>query len=392
MSFRFAARMNHLRRSFVREILKVTDRPDVISFAGGLPNAEMIPVEAIAAASEKVLRRDGQEALQYRTTEGYPPLREWIAGQYAARGVRVSVEEILITTGSQQGLDLLGKVLIDEGDEVVVEDPTYLAAIQSFGLYGSRFLPVRTDEDGAELGVLTDALGASPKLVYCMPDFQNPTGISYSAERRRRVGEMVRDSSAVLVEDDPYGQLRFRGEAQRSLAVHNPGRTVMLGSFSKTIAPGLRLGWVCAPAELMEKLVMVKQAADLHTEHLAQRVTYQFLADNDFERHLEMIRRTYKAHCDAMLEAIARYVPAGVQTTQPDGGMFLWMTLPGGVSAMDLFPLAVERGVAFVPGGPFHAGGGGENTLRLNFTNAEPKRIEAGIERLGAAIAELLGR
>jgi len=390
MPFRFAARMNNARRSFVREILKVTDRPDVISFAGGLPNPQMIPVEAIAAASEKVLRREGREALQYRTTEGYPPLREWIAAQYVARGVHVTSEQVLITTGSQQGLDLLGKVLIDEGDGVVVEDPTYLAAIQSFGLYGARFLPVPADGDGPDLAKLADALSASPKLLYCMPEFQNPTGISYSGDRRRRVGEMVRDSSAVLVEDDPYGQLRFRGEPRASLAVHNPGRTVVLGSFSKTIAPGLRLGWVCGPAEVMEKLVMAKQAADLHTDHLAQRLAYQFLADNDFERHLQMIRGTYKAHCDAMLEAIGRHVPAGVHTTRPDGGMFLWMTLPAGISAMDLFPLAVERGVAFVPGGPFHASGGGENTLRLNFTNAEPERIATGIERLGVAIAELM--
>jgi 2-aminoadipate transaminase len=385
----FASRMKNVRRSYVREILKVTARPDVISFAGGLPNPRVMPLEAIARAMREILESErGRDALQYCTTEGHPPLREWIAQRYAASGVKVSADQILITTGSQQGLDLLGKVLLDRGDRVLVEQPTYIAAIQAFGMYEAAFESVPIDDNGIDLDALSRAIQKSPapKIVYCMPNFQNPSGVSYSLERRQGVAQALANVKTVLIDDDPYGAIRFRGESLPSLGHFLPDRTVLLGTFSKTVSPGLRVGWICAPAALLEKLIIAKQAADLHTNNLAQRVIHQFLATNDFERHLDNVRSAYRAQCDAMLSAIKKYLPPDVRTTHPEGGMFLWLTLPVGSSASDLFSRAVEKGVAFVPGPAFYANGGGENTMRLNFSNADEAKIEEGIKRLAGAM------
>jgi 2-aminoadipate transaminase len=388
MQIETARRVKNVRRSFVREILKATASPEVISFAGGLPNPKFIPVAKIAETAQKVLERDGAAALQYFTTEGYPPLREWIARQYAAVGLAVSPEQILITTGSQQGLDVLGKVLIDQDDRVVVEDPTYIAALQAFGMYEPQFCPVPMDSDGIDVEGLLESLKlGGVKLVYSMPNFQNPSGISYSEARRLEVAELVRDqSNVVLVEDDPYGQLRFRGPTLAPMATHLPERTVLLGSFSKIIAPGLRLGWLCAPMELMDKLVIAKQSVDLHSENLGQRVIHLLVTADDFESHLQTIRQAYRKQCDAMIRAIEQYLPPETCCTRPDGGMFLWVTLPREISTTKLFHPAIKEGVAFVPGAAFHASGKGDNTMRLNFSNCDVDRIETGVRRLSQVI------
>src|SRR5436190_7373210 len=329
MSIRTAARFNHVRRSFVREILKMTERPDMISFAGGLPNPQLIPVDAIAEATRRVLTESGREALQYATSEGYAPLRQWIAERYRAVGIDVNADCIMIVNGSQQGLDLLGKLLLDRGDHVIVEEPTYVAAIQAFGLYEPTFHSIRTDDDGIDTARLEQTLAAhDAKLIYCMPNFQNPSGISYSEARRVQVGQIARNSSALLIEDDPYGQLRFRGPTPSMLAHHLREQTILMGSFSKTISPGMRMGWLAVPAELMEKLVIAKQAADLHSNYLSQRIIHRFLIDNDFEAHLARLRASYAKQCDAMLGAINSHFPPEVKFTRPEGGMFLWITLP----------------------------------------------------------------
>jgi 2-aminoadipate transaminase len=389
MSIQTAKRTLNVRRSFVREILKAAAKPEVISFAGGLPNPRFIPVTEISEAIQQILKTQGAAALQYCASEGHPLLRQWIAEQYNIAGLAVSAEQILITTGSQQGLDLLGKVLIDPGDRVVVEDPTYIAALQAFGMYEPIFAPIAVDSNGIDVQQLRQEIQSGAKLVYCMPNFQNPTGISYSASRRAEVGEVLRDTSVILIEDDPYARLRFRGVDLPPMACHRPDHTVLLGSFSKIIAPGMRLGWLCAPMELMDKLIIAKQAVDLHSENLGQWVMHRLVTDGNFDRHLQAIREAYGHQCQKMIEAIQQYLPPEIRYTRPDGGMFIWLTLPAGISSLDLFQLAIEQGVAFVPGPAFHASGDGENTMRLNFSNSDPKRIEDGIRRLAFALSKL---
>jgi 2-aminoadipate transaminase len=388
----FAERMQNVRRSFVREILKAASQPEVISFAGGLPNPRFIPVNPVAAAVQDILREQGPSALQYCASEGHPALRQWIAEQYRTDGLRVDAENILILSGSQQGFDLVGKALLDPGDKIILEDPTYIAAIQSFAMFQPEFHAAPLDYDGVDIGTLRgllakEAVGA--KIFYCMPNFQNPTGISYSADRRNRVASLLRGKPIVVLEDDPYGQLRFEGTRLPPIAAELPAQTALLGSFSKIIAPGLRLGWICAPKELIEKLLIAKQAADLHSENLGQWVIHRLVTSGEFESHLDAIRAAYRRQCHAMIDAIGRLLPSDVQFTHPEGGMFLWLTLPGDISAQALFDLAIENGVAFVPGHAFFAQGGGENTLRLNFSNCEEERIVEGITRLARAIEKI---
>ena len=388
MAIQTAKRMQHVRRSYVREILKAAAKPEVISFAGGLPNPKFIPVQAIAEAIEITLKEQGAGALQYYSSEGHPPLRQWIAEQYAAEGLAVNPQQILITTGSQQGLDLIGKVLIDPGEKVVVEDPTYIAALQAFGLYEPAIRPVPMDSDGIDPKQLRSEIAAGARLVYCMPNFQNPTGISYSAARRAEVVEFIRGSGAVLIEDDPYGRLRFNGQSLPPMAHELPNQIILLGSFSKIIAPGMRLGWICAPMELMDKFIIAKQAVDLHSENLGQWVIHRLVTSGNFENHLRAIREAYGRQCRAMIDAIERYLPPDAQCTRPEGGMFLWLTLPKSVPAVQLFERAIKLGVAFVPGVAFFAGGGGENMMRLNFSNCDEVRITEGIRRLASAMAQ----
>jgi 2-aminoadipate transaminase len=387
----FADRMLQVHRSFIREILKVTENPKTISFAGGLPNPRFFPVKEVAEAAQKVFCESGEAALQYSTTEGYPPLRELIAERYAKKGLRVDAEEILITTGSQQGLDLLGKAFLNRGDRVIVEDPTYLAAIQSFGMFEPQFRSVPLQEDGVDPNALRAALSESQaKLFYAIPNFQNPTGVSYSEERRREVAEVMRGHATVFVEDDPYGELRFMGEEASSMRRYLGGKAVLLGSFSKVISPGLRLGWACGRSNIMEKLVIAKQASDLHTSFLSQRIAYQYLVDNDVSQHMELIRSEYRKQRDLMVKMIEESFPASVECTRPEGGMFLWVTLPENMSSLELFDRAIKNDVAFVPGQAFYANGGGYNTMRLNFSNSDEERIVEGIGRLARSIEEMM--
>ncbi|MDD2755703.1 MAG: PLP-dependent aminotransferase family protein [Methanothrix sp.] len=385
----FADRMSCVHRSFVREILKVTEDPEIISFAGGLPNPKYFPVQEVAAAAEKVLSECGEASLQYSTTEGYLPLREMIAQRYARRGVKVSASEILITNGSQQALDLLGKVFLNKGDGVILERPTYLAAIQSFGFFEPKFHSITLQEDGVDPQALKRVLSkGDSKLFYSVPNFQNPTGITYSRDKLRAVAQELSEGSTVFIEDNPYGDLRFMGEDRPSMRNYLGENAVLLGSFSKIVAPGVRLGWVCACEEIMEKLIVAKQASDLHSNYLCQRILHQYLKDNDIERHIAKIRRAYKDQRDFMVQTMQETFPENVSFTRPEGGMFLWATLPESMSSLDLFNRAIEEKVAFVPGQAFYADGGGSNTMRLNFSNSNNDRIFEGVTRLAKAIKE----
>ncbi|MBC2581692.1 PLP-dependent aminotransferase family protein [Clostridium sp. DJ247] len=392
MSIVFAERMNKVQKSFIREILKVTENPEVISFAGGLPNPLSFPVKEIQEASQKVLNEDGNAVLQYSTTEGYLPLRQYLAERYFKRfGLRVEPNEILITNGSQQALDLIGKVLLNKDDNILIERPGYLGAIQAFSIFEPVFHSVPLNDDGIDIDLLESALDAhNPKLFYTVPNFQNPSGITYSEKNREIIANTLKRYNTVLIEDDPYGELRFMGQDLPPIRTYLEDNSIMLGSFSKIIAPGIRLGWICAKGEIMEKLIVAKQAADLHSNYYSQRVVHQFLMDNDLEDHIKKIRQLYKGQRDCMVSMIERYFPEEVKSTKPEGGMFLWITLPEGVSSLDLFNFAAKEKVAFVPGDPFYVNEKGINTLRLNFTNSNEEMIEEGIKRLTKATREIM--
>jgi 2-aminoadipate transaminase len=388
MTSRYAARMGKTPRSFIREILKVTESPEVISFAGGLPNPALIKVEEIAAAARSVFESGGAAALQYATTEGYLPLREFIAERYRQRlGLDVDPDEILITGGSQQALDLIGKVFLDAGDAVAIERPGYLGAIQAFSLYEPRFCPVPLEEDGPDLAVLERVLEEREvKLFYGVPNSQNPSGTTWSREKREDVASLLEGTDTVFVEDDAYGELRFSGRPMPPVKKYLPDSTVMTGSFSKIAAPGLRIGWICAKPEVLKRLVVAKQASDLHSGTLDQRILARYLRDTDLDLHVREICRVYNRHCTLMAALIDDLFPDGVVRTDPDGGMFLWVTLPPGLSSMALFERALACGVAILPGLPFYVDGGGEDTVRLNFSNADEERIREGMHRLVRAL------
>lgn len=392
MSYLYAKRMTTTPKSFIREILKVTENPEVISFAGGLPNPRFFPVEEIAKAASDVLAGADVSALQYSTTEGYQPLREYIAQRYCQKKeLKVSPDEILITNGSQQGLDLVGKIFIDKDDAVVIERPAYLGAVQAFAVYEPKFCPVPLLEDGVDIDRLKNLLDDHRiKLFHTVINFQNPSGISYSQHKREELADVFEPHDAVIIEDDPYGELRFSGAAPRSMRSWLDGKAILLGSFSKTIAPGLRLGWICAKREIMDKLVVAKQASDLHSNSLCQRIVHQYLMSNDVDKHIETIIAAYKKQRDVMVAAIEENFPAEVRFTRPEGGMFLWVTLPERLSVLELFDHAVREKVAFVPGTPFFVDGGGRSNMRLNFSNANEDRIREGIQRLGRLMKILL--
>ncbi|MEJ2703076.1 MAG: PLP-dependent aminotransferase family protein [Sedimentisphaerales bacterium] len=392
MELLYAPRMSTIPKSFIREILKVTENPDVISFAGGLPNPRFFPVKEIAKAASDVLAEAGASALQYSTTEGYRPLRECIAQRYREKkGLTVSADEILITNGSQQGLDLLGKVFIGRGDAVAIERPAYLGAIQAFSVYEPQFHAVPLLEDGVDTDRLRDLLDTRClKLFHTVINFQNPSGISYSQRKREQLAELFGRYDVIFVEDDPYGELRFMGAAAPSMWGRLGGKVVLLGSFSKTIAPGLRLGWICARRDIMDRLVVAKQASDLHSNSLCQRIVHEYLLSNDVDRHIATIIGAYRQQRNTMVAAIEEHFPPEVSITQPEGGMFLWVTLPERLSALELFDHAVKENVAFVPGTPFFVDGGGARNMRLNFSNADDDKIEEGIQRLGRIMKNLL--
>lgn len=388
----FADRMNRVHKSFIREILKVTEDSNIISFAGGLPNPKSFPIEEVKKSVSTVLSENGEECLQYSTTEGYRPLREYIAKRYLKQGLKVDADEILITNGSQQGIDLIGKVFLNKGDKVLVESPTYLAAIQSFGMYEPQFRSVPLLEDGVDTDALEEILNTEKiKLFYSVTNFQNPTGITYSKQKRQEVAEILKNHNTVFVEDNPYGEIRFLGEDIPPVKAYLED-SILFGSFSKTVSPGMRLGWIVANEEVMEKIIIAKQASDLHSNYFTQRVVYQYLIDHEVDEHIEKIKEMYRNQRNLMVSMIGEHFPKGVKYTEPEGGMFLWVTLPEDLSSMDLFELAIKENVAFVPGQAFYADGSGENTLRLNFSNSDEERIEEGIKRLGKAINELMNK
>lgn len=392
MSIEFADRMNKVQKSFIREILKVTENPEVISFAGGLPNPESFPIREVEQASHKVLADNGPSVLQYSTTEGYQPLREYIAERYFKRfGLKVEADEILITNGSQQALDLIGKVLLNKNDHIMIERPGYLGAIQAFSLFEPVFNSVSLNEDGIDIDQLETTLKTTKaKLFYTVPNFHNPSGITYSEQNRKKIANLLQKYNTVLIEDDPYSELRFIGQDLLPIKAYLGDQSIMLGSFSKIVAPAMRLGWICAKGEIMEKLIVAKQAADLHTNYYSQRIVHQYLIDNELENHIEKIRNMYKVKRDCMVSMIEKYFPKEVKSTRPEGGMFLWVTLPEGISSLDLFDLAAKENVAFVPGDPFYIGQGNTNTLRLNYTNSSEEMIETGIARLAKVIKDAM--
>ncbi|WP_048191110.1 PLP-dependent aminotransferase family protein [Methanobacterium sp. SMA-27] len=385
----FADRMSKVPRSFVREILKVTENPDIISFAGGLPNPLSFPHNELAEASAFVLSNSSNKALQYSSTEGYKPLREYIANRYQLSGLDVSSDNILITNGSQQGLDLIGKIFLNRGDAVLIERPTYLAAIQAFGLYEPKFVSVPLLNDGVDLNILKNMVETfNPKIFYSVPNFQNPTGITYSLEKRKEIGKIFNKNRTIFVEDNPYGEIRFMGDDLPPVKKYLK-RSILLGSFSKIVSPGMRLGWIVADNEIMNNLVTAKQASDLHSNFLSQMIVHRYLTDNDVEKHLNNIRKMYKIQRDCMITMIKKYFPSDVKYTRPEGGMFLWVTLHDGMSSMELFEIALDENVAFVPGEAFYSDDPELNTLRLNFSNSDVKKIEEGIKRLGNSIKML---
>ncbi len=391
---RYARRVGRIQGSAIRELLKVTELPGAISLAGGLPAAEIFPVEKIAAVTQRILEEHGQQALQYGMTEGYTPLRELLAQRLEQDGLNVSADNILITSGSQQGLDLLGKIMIDAGDYLLVESPTYLGALQACNAYEPEYVAVRSDEEGIVTDELEPALQKNPKFIYALPNFQNPTGVTFTLERRRKLVEMASRYEVPIIEDDPYSQLRFEGEALPSLlTLENErqqergtpyqGNVIQLNTFSKVLTPGLRLGWVVAPTHVIRKLVLAKQGTDLHTATFNQMIAYELAHEGFLEEHLPLIRQTYRERRDAMLAALEEFFPDNVHWTRPQGGMFLWLTLPEGIDTAQLLGEALEYRIAFVPGASFHPCGGGANTIRLSFSNATPELIEEAIRRLG---------
>jgi 2-aminoadipate transaminase len=387
----FADRITDVPRSFIREILKVALDHSYISFAGGLPNRELFPVVELKAAAAKVFDVFGNDVLQYSPSEGFEKLRELIARRYRDKmGLDIPVEDILITTGSQQGLDLLGKSLLNEGDALVIEEPGYLGAIQAFALYKPRFHPVPVGDDGMDVKKLKQAMSFRPKLMYTVPNFQNPSGISYAAANRQAVAGVLEGTGTLLIEDDPYHDLRYSGADKPSFKSLLPRHTILLGSFSKTMVPGFRLGWLVAPGAIMEKLIIAKQASDLNSSNYLQCITYQYWTDNDIDAHIRLIRERYGSQLKAMLDAIDAYFPEEVYHTRPEGGMFLWAALPENASSRKLLDIAIKDKVIFVPGDPFYINRYETNTMRLNFSCMDKETIRVGMKRLGNAIRRLL--
>jgi 2-aminoadipate transaminase len=394
MQWQMAQRAEKMNPSVIREILKVTEKPGIISFAGGLPSPQTFPIDAMREASERVLRDDGKAALQYAASEGYAPLREWVAQDLLKQGMNVSPDQVLITTGSQQGLDLIAKILIDAGSRILVETPTYLGALQAFTPMEPVAVGVNSDDHGVDAADLRAKVGTGAdkaRFVYLLPNFQNPTGRTMTEERRAAVAQVAMDTGLPIIEDNPYGDLWFDAPPAPSLSSRHPEGSVYLGSFSKILAPGLRLGYLVAPTALYPKLLQAKQAADLHTPSFNQRVVAEVLTDGFIERHVPTIRALYKQQCEAMLAALDREMAGlGLSWNRPVGGMFLWVQLPKGLKAIPLLAKAVEKGVAFVPGSAFYAEGADESTLRLSFVTATVDQINTGMKALAAAIQESL--
>ena len=400
-SERFAQRTQGMRRSEIRELLKLTEQPGVISFGGGLPAPEVFPIKEFEEACLRVLREQGAEALQYSATEGYRPLRDMIARHSCRYGVTVTADNILITSGSQQALDLVGKIFINQGDHILVERPTYLAAIQAWNTYQAQYTAVGIDDDGMRPDELEAALRGAPKFIYALPNFQNPTGVTLSLERRRTLVSLADHYGCPIIEDDPYGQLRYEGEHLPSIVAVDSeyrsgdgkpysGNVMYMSTFSKTLAPGLRLGWIIGPVSVIERLIQAKQGTDLHTSTFNQVVAYEVARHGFLDEHVRLIRRVYRERRDAMLAAMATHFPEGVTWTHPEGGLFLWVRFPEGVDAVDLLRESLKEKVAFLAGAPFFVDHAEVNTARFNFSNANPERIREGIRRIGVVLKRML--
>ncbi len=398
---RYAQRTKSVKSSIIRELLKLTQRPEVISFAGGLPAPEVFPVARFQEACHRVLHTQASTALQYGPTEGYRPLRELIVAHMARYGILATVDNVMITSGSQQALDLIAKLLINRGDRILVESPSYLGALQAFDLMGAEYVTVPIDDDGLQTCEMEQALRSGPKFMYILPNFQNPGGVTLSRSRRDELVALSDKYGIPIVEDDPYGQLRYEGEHITPLVVldrtnlprdgsYKLGNVIYLSTFSKVLAPGLRLGWIVAPGEVIAKLVQLKQSADLHTSSFAQMVAYEVARDGFIDEHVKLIRSVYKERRDAMLAALDDYFPPEVSWTRPHGGLFLWVTMPPGIDSSRLLDSALRQDVAFVPGEPFFPNGDAGSHMRLNFSNAKPEQIREGIRRLSIAVAHEL--
>lgn len=383
-----------MKASDIREMLKLTQKPEVISFAGGLPAPELFPVEEMKLVLAKVMDEYGTVALQYGPTEGFEPLREKILDRMAKLKVDdLTIDNILITSGSQQGLDFMAKAFINPGDVILCESPTYLGAINAFRAYEPRFIEVETDDDGMILEDLEEKLRENDnvKFIYVIPDFQNPSGRTMSIERRKGLVDIANKYNVAVVEDNPYGELRFEGEIYPAIKHYDTeGRVIFLGTFSKIFSPGLRVGWIAADEEVLHKFVLIKQGADLQSSTLDQIAVYKFLEDYDIEAHIEKIKKVYKRRKDLMLNTIREEFPEGIKVTDPDGGLFTWLVLPSHINARELSIKALEKNVAYVPGGSFFPNGGNENTLRVNYSNMEEERIVEGVRRLAQVFKEAL--
>jgi len=394
MAITLAKRAAFLKASDIREILKLARRPDVISFAGGLPAPELFPAKRLAELAVEVLEREAPRALQYSATEGDALLRELLAARLnRVWGCHASAADILVTTGSQQGLDFVGRLLLDEGDVVLTESPTYIGAITAWRLYQPTWVEVPTDDQGMDIGALKDRLEHHPKakLIYIVSNFQNPTGLTWSLERRKALVEVAAKWGVPVVEDNPYGELRFEGESLPLVQAFDPGGLVIgLGTFSKVCCPGLRIGWISAKPPLYEKFVTLKQGTDLHTSGLDQVLMARYLERHDLDQDIARYVPVYRERRDAMAAALEEHLPAGVRFTRPAGGLFIWLELPQGFSARTLLPACMERGVVFIPGGAFFPNGGREDTLRLSYSNMPVERIQEGIKRLGGAMRDFL--
>jgi len=401
--YRYAHRTQRMGSSIIRELLKLIEQPDIISFGGGLPAPEVFPLEKFQEACNTVLREHGAQALQYSITEGYRPLREMIARHTARFGLEISPDNVLIVSGSQQGLDFIGRIFINRGDRILAESPTYLGALQAWNAYGAEYITVPLDENGMDTSKLEEALRAGPKFIYVLPNFQNPTGVTLSLERRKQLVELADKYGVPIIEDDPYGQLRFEGEHLSPIVVLDSeyrgtnhggysGNVIYMSTFSKLLAPGIRLAWIIAPVEVIRKLVQVKQAADLHTATFNQMVAYEVGKAGFLDEHVKLIRQTYHERRDVMLEMMSELFPPEVHWTKPQGGMFLWGMLPNGMDSTEVLKTAIEKKVAFVPGVAFHPDGSGKNTMRLNFSYSTPEIIREGITRLGLLLREQVGK
>lgn len=392
MTFEFASRMSVTPRSYIMELISICQDPKIISFASGLPDNELLPMESVAAAAKDLLStEEGRSSLQYSITEGFLPLREFIAKRYRRKqGLDVDPEKMIIVNGSQQCFDLVGKVMLDPGSSIAIEQPGYLGAVQSFSIFEPNFRPVDLNENGPDPEILEQVVREhDPRLFYSVPNSQNPMGATYSLESRKAVVDIIGNGSTLVLEDDAYGELCFDPNPLPLLASMIPEQVVLTGSFSKIFSPGMRCGWMVGPPEVMEKVTIAKEATDLHSNFLSQRIIYQWLQDNDLDAHIEMINRNYRVKRDLMTNLLDELMPEDVRHTYPSGGLFVWMTLPEG-STMELFHRALKNNVAIMPGAPFYIGGGNDRGARLNFSNSSLERIEEGLHRLAEVTREYL--